>query len=327
MNDKERKDLEQVKKEERNITESVMNRIDSMVKSGSFDIPEGYSVGNALNAAWVQINITKVNNTPLIKACTIKSIYNSLLYMTVQGLNPIKNQCYFIPYAGELKLFRSYFGTETVAKRVIGKGADISARLVYEGDKLELEIDDKAKMKILSHKTSLENINNGKIIGCYVKIFDGDKLLNTEYMTIKEIKVSWTMNQMKKGQTTATQEKFEGEFCKRTVITRACKPIINTSNDNDVLVNAFKKTTENEYINVTPKTKEFEEKGKGTASLLDRIKENNDDKFEVKGEGEIGTINVPDDSEKEDLLNTNVITPDGEIIEGSQDPEEEEIVF
>lgn len=326
MNEQERTELEKVKKQERNITDSVLNRIDVMVKEGNFDIPKGYSVGNALNAAWVQLNtIQDRNHTPVLKSCSVPSIYNSLLYMTVQGLNPIKMQCYFIPFGKELKLFRSYFGTQMVVKRILGEGTEINSRIVYEGDKLELEIDNHAKMHIISHQTSLENITNGKIEGCYVKIIKNDKLVHTEYMSLQDIRVSWTMNQMSKGNVTATQEKFASEFCKRTVINRACKNHINTSDDNDVLVNAFRKTMDNEYVNVTPKTKEFETKGKGSHSLLDRLNENG--KSSPKEDEKVKDIIPQEDTESaseeaeniEELIEKNVITPDGEIIEPEVD--------
>ncbi len=47
-------------------------------------------------------------------------------------------------------------------------------------------------------------------------------------------------------------------MAKRTVINRAAKVLINTSNDNDLLVQAAKETLENEFDNdrkdVTPQT-------------------------------------------------------------------------
>lgn len=60
----------------------------------------------------------------------------------------------------------------------------------------------------------------------------------------KEIDTSW-----KKSKTGATQKEFPQEMAKRTVINRAAKTFINTSNDDDHLTNAINETTSNEYDN------------------------------------------------------------------------------
>src|SRR5690625_7696181 len=71
-------------------------------------------------------------------------------------------------------------------------------------------------------------------------------------MTRKEIDASW--GQSKTGQ--AVHKKFPQEMAKRTVINRAAKAFINTSDDSDLLVDAINRSTENEYdnerIDVTP---------------------------------------------------------------------------
>lgn len=298
------------------VTNRVNNRIKALIEQGNFNLPENYSLGNAMNSAWVILNeAVDRNNTPVIQACSEMSISNALLDMAIQGLSPSKKQCYFIPYGRKLTLHRSYFGTQTVVKRILGEGTEIVPRLVYKGDQVEVEINDKGKMEVISHTTSIENINSGVIEGCYVKIYIGEKLLHTEYMSLAEIRVSWTMNMVAKGKTNSTQEKFPSEFAKRTVINRACKNAVNTSNDNDVLIDAFNKTTENEYKNVTPKQKKFKETGKGTDSLLQRIKEKEQEKVQEEYEYVEPDYIEPEEDEKEELVDTGVINKDGEILD------------
>src|SRR5699024_4303409 len=64
-------------------------------------------------------------------------------------------------------------------------------------------------------------------------------------MTRKEIDASW--GQSKTGR--AVHKKFPQEMAKRTVINRAAKAFINTSDDSDLLVEAINNSTENEYDN------------------------------------------------------------------------------
>ena len=72
-------------------------------------------------------------------------------------------------------------------------------------------------------------------------------------MTKKEINQSWS-----KAKTKNVQNDFPQEMAKRTVINRAAKSFINTSDDSDLLTESIKRTTENEFDNdrkdVTPQT-------------------------------------------------------------------------
>src|SRR5699024_11332254 len=60
------------------------------------------------------------NHRPALEVCSHDSIVKSLLDMTLQGLSPAKDQCYFIVYGNELQMQRSYFGTVAAVKRLDG---------------------------------------------------------------------------------------------------------------------------------------------------------------------------------------------------------------
>lgn len=85
-------------------------------------------------------------------------------------------------------------------------------------------------------------------------------------MTKKQIDKSWS-----KAKTKNVQTDFPEEMAKRTVINRAAKYLINTSNDNDLFVQAAKDTLENEFErkDVTP------EREDQTAVLEEKIFANN----------------------------------------------------
>lgn len=60
-----------------------------------------------------------------------------------------------------------------------------------------------------------------------------------------EIKTSWSQSS-----NPAVQNKYPQEMAKRTVINRAAKAFINTSDDSDLFIEAINRTTENEFENV-----------------------------------------------------------------------------
>ena len=63
-------------------------------------------------------------------------------------------------------------------------------------------------------------------------------------MTKKEIDQSWSKTKAYKN---TVQKEFSQEMAKRTVINRAAKMFVNTSDDSDLMIDAISRTTSNEY--------------------------------------------------------------------------------
>lgn len=225
---------------QRDITDSVNNKIAELQSEG-LALPPNYSHSNALKSAFFKLQEVKdKSGRPALEVCTKESIANALLDMVVQGLSPAKTQCYFVVYGTQLQMLRSYFGTQAVLKRLNGVN-DIWANVIYKDDVFEYE-NDRGREKLISHKTAFEN-RDKDVIGAYavIQTADGEEIMTA--MTRKEIETSW--GQSKTGQ--AVHKKFPGEMAKRTVINRAAKAFINTSDDSDLLIEAINNTTENEY--------------------------------------------------------------------------------
>lgn len=183
--------------------------------------------------------------------------------MVIQGLSPAKKQCYFIKYGNKVQLMRSYFGTMAVLDRVTG-GAEITPVVVREGDVFEIAMDG-PDLVVAKHETSFENLDNDiKAAYVVIKLANGKEV--TTVMTKKQIDKSWS-----KAKTKNVQNDFPEEMAKRTVINRAAKYLINTSNDNDLFVQAAKDTLENEFErkDVTPEREEQ------TAVLEEKLFSNN----------------------------------------------------
>lgn len=223
---------------QKQVTSSVANRINAM-KSEGLKIAPNYSVSNALSSAYYALKNSSSGN--LLEKCTDESIYNALLDMVTQGLSPAKTQCYFVPYGTTVKLTRSYFGTMKVVKQ-LPEVKDIYAEVIYKGDDFKIKNENGRKV-FVSHETDWTNADN-EIIGayCIIEKLGGEKVLTV--MTKKEIDKSWS-----KAKTKNVQNDFPQEMAKRTVINRAAKQFFNTSDDNDLFIDAVNRTTENEYDN------------------------------------------------------------------------------
>lgn len=220
---------------QKQVTSNVATRINQMKDSDGLMIAPKYSVSNALSSAYYALKNGNLLNKDQ------DSIYNALLDMVTQGLSPAKNQCYFVPYGNAVKLTRSYFGTMKVVKQ-LPEVKDIYAEVIYKGDEFKIKNENGRKV-FVSHDTDWMNADN-EIVGayCIIEKEDSEKILTV--MTKKEIDKSWS-----KAKTKNVQNDFPQEMAKRTVINRAAKQFFNTSDDNDLFVDAVNRTTENEYDN------------------------------------------------------------------------------
>lgn len=219
----------------------VTAKVKEFQDKGELFFPENYSPENALKSAWLILQETQdMNKNPVLEVCSQASIANALLSMVVQGLNPDKKQCYFIAYGKRLVCQRSYFGSMHVAKSVDKNIEDIYASTVYEGDEFEYEIKH-GKAKVIKHVQSLENIDKGKIIGAYATVLYKDGRELSTIMTLDQIKQAWKQSQMKpideKGNIKpgSTHDKFTADMAEKTVINKACKYIINSSDDSNLM--------------------------------------------------------------------------------------------
>lgn len=220
----------------------VTARVQEYMERGEINLPPNYSPVNALKSAWLILqNTVDREKKPVLQTCTKASIANALLDMVIQGLNPAKEQCYFIAYGNQLVCQRSYFGTMAVAKMVDPNIADIVAEVVYEGDTFKYRLE-RGKKIITEHEQQIENINPKKIKAAYAMVIDNNgDIRATEIMTFEQIKQSWRQSQIHpiddKGNIRpgTTHDKFTAEMCLRTVINKVCKPIINSSDDAQLL--------------------------------------------------------------------------------------------
>lgn len=218
----------------KNATAAVSNDVRGFLAKGSLQLPANYSVENALKSA--ALSLPSVKN---FQNCTQESIKSSLLSMCVQGLNPDKKQCYFIAYGETLTCQRSYLGDVAVAKQVDPNIDEIYSAAVYEGDKFDYEIK-RGKITEIHHSQKLEN-KKKPIIAAYATVVYKNGSEISTVMTIDQIKQAWKQSTAHpfddKGnlKPDSVQGKFPEEMAKKTVIHKACKPIIGSSSDSSLL--------------------------------------------------------------------------------------------
>lgn len=214
-----------------NISEQVLSRIEQFQKDGSMILPKNYSVENHMKSAWLALQeVEDKEHHKALQICTKESIANSLLDMVLQGLSVSKKQGYFIMYGNKLIFQRSYFGTIALAKRAGGMVSEPVANVIYDGDDFQYEIDPKtAKVAIVKHSQKLENIDNSKIKGAYALVTLADGTTQVTIMSMQQIRAAWGQG-VTKGNSPA-HKNFAEEMAKKTVIGRACKAIINSSDD------------------------------------------------------------------------------------------------
>lgn len=224
-----------IKKFEEGTVETVLSRIASFQTNGDLKLPPNYSPENAIRSAWLILqDIKDTNKKPALEVCTKESIANSLLDMVIQGLSPVKKQCYFVVYGNTLKMQKSYMGNIAVGKRVANV-KEVKAVPVYEGDVFKYEINiATGRKKVLEHVQEFKNIDPDKTAGAYAIVTENDGNTWTEVMTIKQIRKAWAMGNAK-GDSPA-HKNFADEMACKTVINRALKIAIGSSDDGDLFM-------------------------------------------------------------------------------------------
>lgn len=239
MNTQNQNPNTQVAEIKKDISSQVLAKVDSFQKSGELVLPKDYVVENALKSAYIILSDPKNN---LLEKCDKSSVAEALLKMVVYGVSPIKKQCYFIPYGQKLECSVSYAGNIAIAKRY-GNLKSIKANAIFEGDTFEFEVDaTTGRRKITKHSQTLESIGNPILKGAYAVYELNNGITDVEIMNIKQIQAAWGQGGSK-GNSPA-HKNFGDQMAVKTVINRACKLLISSSDDSIL----YDPLEENEYV-------------------------------------------------------------------------------
>lgn len=219
----------ELQKKQKNISDRVLERVSTMEEAGQLALPDGYHAGNAIRMAWLYLQEVKSKDyKPALEVCTENSIANCLLEMIIKGLSVAKRQCYFIVTGNQLTFWEDYRGKLMRTKRDT-EIADVHAQVIYEGDEFEYTIDELGQYQLVRHNTKLENMDINKITAAYAIVVRKDGSKYMELMSKAMIEKSW-MQGAAKGSSSA-HKNFTDQMCKKTVISRACKIALGSSED------------------------------------------------------------------------------------------------
>ena len=290
------------------LTDLVLDRVKQMQDTQDLSLPKNYNASNALNAAFLELQkVQDRNHRPALEVCSHDSIVKSLLDMTLQGLSPAKDQCYFIVYGNELQMQRSYFGTVAAVKRLDGV-KKVRAEVVHEKDDFEIGANEDMELVVKRFVPKFENQDN-QIVGAFAMI-KTDEGTDFTVMTKKEIDQSWAQTRQKNNK---VQQNFSQEMAKRTVLNRAAKMFINTSDDSDLLTGAINDTTSNEYDDERRDVTPVEDEKQSTDELLEGFQKSQEAK--AKGVSNSGNSNEGKEASEEvadgqtELFNEGTIKP------------------
>ena len=290
------------------LTDLVLDRVKQMQDTQDLSLPKNYNASNALNAAFLELQkVQDRNHRPALEVCSHDSIVKSLLDMTLQGLSPAKDQCYFIVYGKELQMQRSYFGTVAAVKRLDGV-KKVRAEVVHEDDAFAIGANEDMELIVKQFIPKFEN-QDKPIIGAFAMI-KTDEGTDFTVMTKKEINQSWAQTRQKNNK---VQQNFSQEMAKRTVLNRAAKMFINTSDDSDLLTGAINDTTSNEYDDERRDVTPVEDEKQSTDELLEGFQKSQ----EAKAKGVSNNVNSNEGKEvseevadgQTELFNEGTIKP------------------
>ena len=126
---------------------------------------------------------------------------------------------------------------------------DVWANVIWKGEEFNVEYNERGQLAFKSHSANWMAATGKKedILGAYCIIEREDGVQFLTVMTMAEIQTSWSQSSMQ-----TVQNKYPQEMAKRTVINRASKAFINTSDDSDLFIGAINRTTENEFEDDKP---------------------------------------------------------------------------
>jgi len=216
---------------EKTIIEELLEKVKKAKAEGA-KYPSDFDVEGALKSAYIILKDLDTGKTggykPVLTACTRVSIIKVLSRMVDEGLNPLKKQCAFSAWKGELQYHRQYAGNIALAKRYADV-KEINAHIIYTGDIFKYKIDITTGRKVITdHEPDIDNQSINKVKGAVSIAVFNDGTYDLEYMTKEQIRTAWAQNRGNKGNGDV-HKTFTDQMAKKSVINRQANSLINGS--------------------------------------------------------------------------------------------------
>lgn len=256
----------QVAKQQKEIMQKAEDKIKNIKDEGLIKFPANYDPFGALRKAYYILKDTKTKDKkPVLEACSSSSVINTLTEMVIKGYNPMKKHCAFVPRGTELTLQDQYEGKILQARRNAGL-VKWPTQIVWNNDEFEYHYEpNTGDLVIDKHNSGLANVGDklDDIKGAYCVLIFESGHVHRELMTREQIRTAWNQGDMKGG--SPAHKNFPDQMAKRSVINRALKWFIESSDDSDLdfgtQANAsyYEQQEEAPEIDVTDQTSEVDE--------------------------------------------------------------------
>ncbi len=231
MTEQKKNQVTSLKKIQEETVNQIMEIVEAQQASGELVLPDKYVPGNALKLAWLHLQDVKTKEKkPVLEVCTKVSICNALLKMVLQGMNVSKDHGAFIAYGNQLSWQKMVAGNMMLAKRDAGV-VDVNPQIIYEGDKYVTKVNERGIRELVEHDSPIENQDPDKIKGGYAVAYFKDGTTKLTQMTFGQIRQAWLMG----GELTKAHKNFPDQMAEKTLINRACKREIASTDDTELL--------------------------------------------------------------------------------------------
>lgn len=221
----------------------IKHKLQTELKNYEFRI--GFTPQSAVSAAML---VWSENDN--FNWCTEESRIQCLIDMLVFGLNPLKKQCYFIPFKDKKKgpvltFVMDYAGAIVAAKDTNKTIKDIRAQLVREGDDFKFSIENGIYV-VKRHEPTAKSLSGKPIMAYCIAVDKDDRPIAMDIINYdqyvehvrrhsKHINGQPTVNADGTFHPYSNHAKYPEKMFLKTVIHRLCKTIIKTSPNEKVL--------------------------------------------------------------------------------------------
>lgn len=190
----------------------VEKKLVTVLKDQTDAFPKGFNQTRHL-----QNCLAVLSDTKEIEKCKPMTVVRTIVKGAYLGLDFFRKECYAIPYGNDLTFQTSYVGEIKLAKMYCHGIKDIYAKVVQEGDDLDIKIENGSQ--IINFKP--RPFNNAPIIGAFaVALFENG---TTRYETMSKEDIEDVRKKYSKAQNSPAWMKSWGEMAKKTVLRRLCK--------------------------------------------------------------------------------------------------------
>lgn len=244
----------------------VQERLAGLLEKNVAALPKNFN-----QTRFLQNFLTVLNDTKDIEKCTPMSIARTAIKGAYLGLDFFRRECYAIVYGDQCNFQTDYKGEIKLCKKYSREPIhDIYAKLVREGDQLEVRVENGKQIVNFLPK----EFNDGKIIGVFAVVYYKDGAMVYDSMSIAEIEE--TRQKYSKIPNGPAWTKSPGEMYKKVVLRRLCK-LVDLDFDYAEQDEAFEegaeselKKREEETVQVDdPFTKKSGQETIATAELVD----------------------------------------------------------